>query len=274
MMKEVNSHFVSSLCNLNVHLTSSDFSLDYLLKESERIFADTYEDFTSIKKIKTHFEDWKFSYPKSYQQTYCSLSIPMAFAPFVRLELLFWNPLSHVFTKIDEMKWFSSLFSFGLSNESLMEMNEIEKDKERDEDEELIPKLIKKVAGPKVIRLLEQVWFPGSREETEKVASLLKMMEEFLEERNLKEMDSYFIAISKNIEQTITNLDTQNIQFQIPNQITVTFILFLSFLLKIHSSFVILTRFLINSCLQIFHILFLPLFHLSPLELRIYSKGF
>lgn len=46
-------------------------------------------------KSRTHiiFECWQGSYPAAYRDAYMAVSAPAIFAPFVRLELLHWDPL-------------------------------------------------------------------------------------------------------------------------------------------------------------------------------------
>ncbi len=62
------------------------------MKASE-VFSDVIEDFSKLSCIKQRFEAWKFGFPDSYDQAYISLCLPKLFAPFVRLQMLQWNPL-------------------------------------------------------------------------------------------------------------------------------------------------------------------------------------
>ena len=61
--------------------------------EGDKLFDDVVDEFASIFMIKAHLEKWKFQFPQSYQQAYLSLCLPKLFLPFVKLQLLSWNPL-------------------------------------------------------------------------------------------------------------------------------------------------------------------------------------
>ena len=61
--------------------------------EADKLFDDVVDEFASISMIKSRLETWKFQFPQSYQQAYISLCLPKLFVPFVKLQLLTWNPL-------------------------------------------------------------------------------------------------------------------------------------------------------------------------------------
>ena len=61
--------------------------------EGDKLFDDVVDEFASISMIKSYLEKWKFQFPQSYQQAYLSLCLPKLFLPFVKLQLLTWNPL-------------------------------------------------------------------------------------------------------------------------------------------------------------------------------------
>ena len=63
------------------------------MKEAENIFEDVVNDFTSIHEIMSRFEQWKYGFHDSYKEAYLGLCLPKLFAPFIKLELLNWNPL-------------------------------------------------------------------------------------------------------------------------------------------------------------------------------------
>lgn len=57
------------------------------------VFADADEEFASLGAVKARLEEFKQRHPKDYSSTYMHLSTPSLFAPFVRLELMCWDPL-------------------------------------------------------------------------------------------------------------------------------------------------------------------------------------
>ena len=62
-------------------------------KEVDELFDDVVEDFCSLPVIMKHFEEWKFSRDKTYTEAFIPLSAQKVFVPFVRREMVFWNPL-------------------------------------------------------------------------------------------------------------------------------------------------------------------------------------
>ena len=66
---------------------------EQLSTQAGAVFEDVVEEFWKLSLIKQRFEEWKFGVPASYEQVYVPLFLPKLFAPFVRLQLLQWNPL-------------------------------------------------------------------------------------------------------------------------------------------------------------------------------------
>ena len=60
---------------------------------AEDIFSDVVEDFCHLSHIKQRLEEWKFRFPDSYSQAHIPLHLPRLFTPFIRLQMLQWNPL-------------------------------------------------------------------------------------------------------------------------------------------------------------------------------------
>ena len=66
---------------------------DKVTKEKAALFEDVVSSFSSVKEILSRFELWKFGFSESYKDAYMGICIPKLIAPFVKLELLLWNPL-------------------------------------------------------------------------------------------------------------------------------------------------------------------------------------
>ena len=73
------------------------FFLDKVTKEKAALFEDVSSSFSSVKEILSRFELWKFGFSESYKDAYMGICIPKLLAPFVKLELLLWNPLEVIF---------------------------------------------------------------------------------------------------------------------------------------------------------------------------------
>ena len=85
------SNFVSNDTRFP-HCLFFSFSSERILSEEKVIFEDVVEDFSSIDSIKSRFEEWKNKHEDCYKNAYISLCLPKLFAPFIRLQLLDWNP--------------------------------------------------------------------------------------------------------------------------------------------------------------------------------------
>jgi GC-rich sequence DNA-binding factor len=64
-----------------------------VLEASETVFRDAADEFGSLTAVKSRLEEWKEKYRGQYNDAYMAESVPAIFAPFVRQELLSWNPL-------------------------------------------------------------------------------------------------------------------------------------------------------------------------------------
>ena len=63
------------------------------------------EEYGQLSLVKSRMEEWKREHSSSYKDAYMSLSLPLIFSPYVRLELLRWDPL-HNGVDFQEMKWY------------------------------------------------------------------------------------------------------------------------------------------------------------------------
>jgi len=60
---------------------------------------DVLDEFVSIDLILQHMLEWKNKYPDSYVEAYVNVCLPKLIGPYVRLEMLTWNPLEVNITK-------------------------------------------------------------------------------------------------------------------------------------------------------------------------------
>ncbi len=114
--------------------------------ELRNVFADTDEQFASLSAVRNRLESWKASFANQYDATFMGLSAPALFAPFVRLELIRWDPLaSQPFT---EHQWYSLLFDYGAHAP------------ESDPDHQVIPSIVAQVVVPWISDIVRDVWDP------------------------------------------------------------------------------------------------------------------
>ncbi|KMS93601.1 hypothetical protein BVRB_029830, partial [Beta vulgaris subsp. vulgaris] len=82
-----------------------DSNRDLLLQTAAEVFSDAAEEYSQLSSVKERFERWKRLYLDGYRDAYMSLSIPSIFSPYVRLELLKWDPLREDVDFYD-MRWY------------------------------------------------------------------------------------------------------------------------------------------------------------------------
>ncbi|CAN4121906.1 unnamed protein product [Withania somnifera] len=149
--------------------TAYQSNRDQLLQVSEQIFGDAHEEYSQLSVVVEKFDRWKKDYASSYRDAYMSVSIPIIFSPYVRLELLKWDPL-HENTDFMDMNWHNSLFNYGLPPEG---ESEISAD---DTDANLIPQLVEKLAIPILHNQLANCWDMLSTSETACAVSAIRLV--------------------------------------------------------------------------------------------------
>lgn len=146
---------------------------DELLQTSEQIFSDAADDYSNLSVVKEKFEEWKKLHPSAYRDSYMTLSAPDIFSPYVRLELLKWDPL---YEDIDfnDMKWHTELFDYGMGD------NDKNFDSD-DADSNLIPELIEKIALPILHHEIAHCWDVLSTKKTRNAVSATKMIVNYVQ---------------------------------------------------------------------------------------------
>lgn len=64
-----------------------------VIETSTSVFVDADDEYGSLPAVKRRLEAWKRSHPEAYANAYAADSVPAIFAPFVRNELLSWDPV-------------------------------------------------------------------------------------------------------------------------------------------------------------------------------------
>ncbi|XP_063714019.1 intron Large complex component GCFC2-like [Symsagittifera roscoffensis] len=168
---------------------SSDEELDVILNQSlmeeqsritnekKTLFDDTVEEFQDLQIVMQKLESWKLKYPQSYDNAFVSESLPKIFSPFVKLEMLHWNPLKLLDPaedNLESLSWFQILTLFGIRSESLLEKSlEATVD---DSDALLVSKVIDRIVIPKINFFVENVWNPVSISQSSNLHSLISQV--------------------------------------------------------------------------------------------------
>ncbi|XP_059152632.1 PAX3- and PAX7-binding protein 1-like [Physella acuta] len=138
--------------------------MEEISKARSSLFEDVLDEFSDIEYIKEQFESWKFTYGDTYREAYIGLCLPKLLNPFIRKELLFWNPLDENCSDFEDSRWFNSLVFLGYR-----EGEELNKS---DDDLRLLPSVIEKLILPKLTFLVENVWDPLSTTQTARLVNL------------------------------------------------------------------------------------------------------
>lgn len=140
-----------------------------LLKASQEIFSDVQDDFSDVKKILSRFNEWRVSFPESYNNAYISLCLPKLLAPLIRCQLIGWNPLKAEGEDFEALPWYSAVekFCHGQGYEE-----------SENPDEKTLPAILEKVILSKIRGFVDLVWDPLSLRESQCLASLCKRIQE------------------------------------------------------------------------------------------------
>ncbi|KAF8708818.1 hypothetical protein HU200_030207 [Digitaria exilis] len=139
---------------------------DELLKAAGVVFSDASDEYSFLSIVKDKFEGWRTQYPSAYRDAHVALSAPSVFAPYVRLELLKWDPL-HERADFFDMDWHKVLFDYG--------MQDHESDSGSN-DTDVVPVLVEKVALPILHHRIKHCWDVLSTERTENAVDAVRMV--------------------------------------------------------------------------------------------------
>lgn len=183
-----------------------------LLQTAEQIFSDAAEEYSQLSVVKERFEKWKKLYLPSYRDAYMSLSIPSIFSPYVRLELLKWDPL-HVDSDFDDMKWHSLLFNYGLPEDG-------DDFSSGDVDSDLVPKLVEKIALPILHHEIVHCWDMFSTHETRNAVSATGLVINYVPAAS-DALGELIVAIRSRLTDAVTTLTvptwSANVMQAVPN---------------------------------------------------------
>ncbi|XP_052087083.1 PAX3- and PAX7-binding protein 1-like [Mytilus californianus] len=132
----------------------------------ERLFEDVVEDFSDIHSIRERFEDWRSLYNDTYKEAYIGLCLPKLVNPFVRLQLINWNPLQESCRDFEENSWFDTMLFYGSKIEELVE--------NVDDDVKLLPTIVEKIIQPRLTVFAEKIWDPLSTTQTSRLVNVVQ----------------------------------------------------------------------------------------------------
>ncbi|KAK3577424.1 hypothetical protein CHS0354_032273 [Potamilus streckersoni] len=150
-------------------ITKFNLERDDIFRVKEDLFEDVMEDFKELDAVRERFSQWKLEYGETYKEAYIGLCLPKLVNPFVRLQLLDWNPLEENCADFEEKRWFECLLFYGFK-----EGEPIDKE---DDDVKLLPSIVEKILIPKLAKLAELVWDPLSTAQTSRLVNLVQKLQ-------------------------------------------------------------------------------------------------
>ncbi|XP_051830010.1 intron Large complex component GCFC2 isoform X2 [Antechinus flavipes] len=128
-----------------------------ILQNCHSIFEDVNEEFSDVQKILLKFQQWREQFPDSYYEAYASLCLPKLLSPFIRIQMMDWNPLKPDCVSLQRMPWFQSLEEFANSGAVV----------QRDSpDKEILPAALDKTVLPHITGFVQFLWDPLSTPQT------------------------------------------------------------------------------------------------------------
>ncbi|KAK8504521.1 hypothetical protein V6N13_093138 [Hibiscus sabdariffa] len=169
---------------------------DMLLHTADEIFSDASEEYSQLSAVKQKFEKLKKDYSSSYRDAYMSLSIPAIFSPYVRLELLKWDPL-HCDEDFSDMKWHNLLFNYGFPEDGNFAPD--------DADANLVPALVEKIALPVLHHEISHCWDMLSTQETKNAVSATSLIIDYVPASS-EALAELLVAIRTRLRDAVTDI--------------------------------------------------------------------
>ncbi|KAK8681460.1 hypothetical protein V6N13_053863 [Hibiscus sabdariffa] len=146
---------------------------DKWLRTADTTFSDASEEYSQLSAVIQKFEKFKKDYSSIYRDAYMSFSIPAIFSPYVRLELLKWDPL-HGDEDFSDMKWHNLLFNYGFPEDGNFASDDA------DADANLVPALVEKIALPALHHEISYCWDMLSTQETKNAVSAISLIIDYV----------------------------------------------------------------------------------------------
>ncbi|KAE8723431.1 RAB geranylgeranyl transferase beta subunit 1 [Hibiscus syriacus] len=176
--------------------TAYQSNRDQLLQTADQVFSDASEEYSQLSAVKQKFEKLKKDYSSSYRDAYMSLSIPAIFSPYVRLELLKWDPL-HRDEDFSDMKWHNLLFNYGFPEDGNFASD--------DADANLVPALVEKIALPVLHHEISHCWDMLSSQETKNAVSATSLIIDYVPASS-EALAELLVTIRTRLREAVTDI--------------------------------------------------------------------
>ncbi|XP_041974669.1 PAX3- and PAX7-binding protein 1 [Aricia agestis] len=140
-------------------------------REAGALFADALPAWRGVRGVCARLARWRRRARALYADAYLADSLPQLLAPYVRHQLILWNPLADEDNEdYEKMDWYKCLVMYGVRSDKVSSDSDQSSDEEpasvseeavrSDLDLMLVPTIVDKVVLPKVTELVEQAWDP------------------------------------------------------------------------------------------------------------------
>uniref|UniRef100_A0A2S2PWV7 GC-rich sequence DNA-binding factor 1 n=2 Tax=Sipha flava TaxID=143950 RepID=A0A2S2PWV7_9HEMI len=140
--------------------------LEIIKSDSTLLLDDVLEEFASVDLVLKHMLEWKDKHLESYIEAYVNVCLPKLIGPYVRIEMLTWNPLEDDLN-LENMFWYKCVQKYTMKG-----MNSVDQ-LSKDVDLELIPKIIEKVVLNKIDQMITSQWDPLSFTQTKHISNVI-----------------------------------------------------------------------------------------------------
>ncbi|XP_053632244.1 PAX3- and PAX7-binding protein 1 [Cherax quadricarinatus] len=146
--------------------------LERIASEARKVFEDVEDDFSQLKRIMARFEEWRSKEGATYSDAYVSYNLPQIFSPYIRLQMLLWNPLMRDSDgiEVERMKWFNLLLLYGTSDNTDDEPSRLKIDPDR----KLMSHLVERVVLVKLKEIIGCWWDPLSHVQTVRLVNMVR----------------------------------------------------------------------------------------------------
>lgn len=143
---------------------------DSVLEAALTALADAAPEFATLEAVATFLDRWRCQWPQSFRDAYVPRSAPQLLAPFVRLEMLRWEPLwgaRGAPASLDAMEWYGTLFEVGTepATGETAASNDLD---------EMVPSLIELVCAPMLEHALRRCWRVEDAHQSERLADAVR----------------------------------------------------------------------------------------------------
>ena len=145
--------------------------MDRIRTASAAVFDDVLDDFCNLRNILKRFDDWRTQHNNSYNDAYIALCIPKLLFPFIKQQLILWNPLLPSTRHFEEEEWYKELSVFGLK---LFPLDGYEDSANVLDDTKVVSSVVEKVLFVKFTNFIHHIWDPMSTRQTVQLSLLLK----------------------------------------------------------------------------------------------------